>query len=1038
MQQDNQKIILPKGYDSNPFNIIALPGDGIGPEVIEQAMLILKTVEIITGTNFTITTIPCGGKYYLENQIEWPNGSLEHCQNADAILLGAIGYSSNGQTVMTIPGKPYQDTKIAGYAAVIGNRQNLELYANVRPVKLFPGIRHKISGKYKSIWTTEEVDFVIVRENTEDAYTGRYVQHDNQINTPIQISRAATERIARFAFQLAQKRNKQCKVTCVDKSNVIKSHEFFRKIITEIWNNEFSTTVRLEFAYADAFALSQIQEPKRYDVVVAPNFVGDIISDAASLLQGGLGVAPSANIGENHAMFEPVHGSALDLVGTNHANPIATILSVAMMIEWLGNRYEKPVLSNIAPLIEQAIINTIKNGVLTPDLTEIENATSCQIVGQTINKNLQQILAEHNSPEFKKKTTKGKALIIWDKNVQNKKMDFIDTDQITPASYCISESLEQIDKWWKAGAFKYLEPKFSARVHAGETFLVVGNHFAIGSSREMSPAGLKAIAEEAGLELAIICGEHIGDIFLKNAINLGIPIIQNPAAVFDAQDNDEFELRANALVNLTQNKSYNLSPLTEQEKIIQAHGGIFHFGQKEFYASKNSEKKIEWPDSNLAKNMTITEQILYAHRVDKDASIKPGNILKLWADLLPASEVSAPFAIYTFNKITNCKSNPINAAIICDHFVFTDVLENKKQLIISQEFAKLHEIKKPFFGKAGDGIFHIYFPEQGLIHPGGIYAGADSHSRTYGAYGAIGIGVGSTTLGFGWATGYINFDIPKQCRVILKGKLSPWTTGKDVALSLLKRWDDNRFKNMAIEFVDADLNLPTHYRHTICNMMAEAEVISSLFIPDTITYDWFGKRNINLPFPPLTVGENAKYVCEELINLGDIKPQVATPFQPQNSVNANELSRKHIKINKAFIGSCTNGNYEDILEAAAILYISYNKYNIKHVHEGVSLIIFPGSTEIRRKMDIPEGKLGGMSAIQLLELFGGEIRESWCGVCIGQGIDALKPGDKAITTFNRNWKNRNGLDCENYLASPLIVAASAIAGYICTPDDIGI
>src|SRR5215208_1933021 len=179
---------------------------------------------------------------------------------------------------------------------------------------------------------------------------------------------------------------------------------------------------------------------------------------------------------------------------------------------------------------------------------------------------------------------RGQALIFWDLKVlgKKKKLDAIDTDQITPAADCVSESLETLDERWKAGSFRYLMPDFRARVHRGETFLIAGDRFAIGSSREMSPAGLKGVAEEAGLELVIVCGNNMGDIFRRNALNLGLHVVQSPEAVADARDGDEFEFDPvrRRLSNLTQGKTYQPVPLSAKEEEIRRTGGIFTVGRR--------------------------------------------------------------------------------------------------------------------------------------------------------------------------------------------------------------------------------------------------------------------------------------------------------------------------------------------------------------------------------------------------------------------------------------------------------------------------
>src|SRR3989441_4438770 len=180
----------------------------------------------------------------------------------------------------------------------------------------------------------------------------------------------------------------------------------------------------------------------------------------------------------------------------------------------------------------------------------------------------------------------GRALVIWDLKVpgKKKKLDAIAADQITPASDCVSESLETLDERWKAGSFRHLMPDFRERVHRGETFLIAGDRFAIGSSREMSPAGLKGVAEEAGLELVVVCGNNMGDIFRRNAFNLGLHVVQSPEAVADAQEGDEFrfDVKTRTLANATQGKRYKPLPLTAKEEEIRRSGGIFTVGRLDF------------------------------------------------------------------------------------------------------------------------------------------------------------------------------------------------------------------------------------------------------------------------------------------------------------------------------------------------------------------------------------------------------------------------------------------------------------------------
>ena len=634
---------------------------------------------------------------------------------------------------------------------------------------------------------------------------------------------------------------------------------------------------------------------------------------------------------------------------------------------------------------------------------------------------------------------RGRALVFWDPARPGKKLDAIDTDQITPAADCVSESLDALDERWKAGSFRHLMPDFRQRVHAGDTFVIAGERFAIGSSREMSPAGLKAVAEEAGRELVVVCGANMGDIFRRNALNLGLHVIQSPEAVEAARDGDElsYDPTSRRLTNETRGASYEPLPLSSKEEEIRRSGGIVAVGRREFAESVHRPPRIEWPDAAVAEGLTTTEQILWAHRVDREAEVRPGTTLRLWADLLPASDGTAPFAIHTFNQITGGDTiDPRQAAVANDHFVFTGKAADERQTSIGREFARVHGIGKPYYATPGDGIFHFYFPEQGLVLPGQFVPGADSHSRAYGAYGAVGVGVGSTTLGFGWSTGYVYFTLARARRVTFTGRLQPWVSGKDIVLALLERWGAQQSQGMSVEFVDRNLELPMAFRNTIANMMAEAEAQNGIFAPDRITYDWYRAKGFeNLPYPPIAPGPSARYEIDETLDLSAVVPMIAKPFSPGNAFPADDVARERIRFDKAFIGSCTNGSYDDLLQAALVLREARRAGGGRAVTD---FVIFPGSRGVKESIENPDPRLGGDSIANVLRAAGGAIRDSWCGPCFGQGPDALAPGQIAITSFNRNWQNRMGVGGLGYLASPAVVAASALAGYMAPPSALGL
>jgi 3-isopropylmalate/(R)-2-methylmalate dehydratase large subunit len=558
---------------------------------------------------------------------------------------------------------------------------------------------------------------------------------------------------------------------------------------------------------------------------------------------------------------------------------------------------------------------------------------------------------------------RGKALIFWDAKVPGgryaRKLDAIDTDQITPAADCVSESLDTLDERWKAGAFRYLMPDFRERVHRGETFVIAGDRFAIGSSREMSPAGLKGVAEEAGRELVVICGSNMGDIFRRNALNLGLHVVQSPEAVADARDGDEFAFdpQTRRVTNVTQGTAYDPLPLTPKEDEIRRSGGIITIGRREFPSAVTRTISIGFPDAARARRMTTTEQIIWAHRVDKERQdLKPGDTLRVFADLLPASDGTAPFAIHTFNQITGDTIYPRQAAIANDHFVFTGRDDDDRQTAIGRAFARAQELSPPYYATPGDGIFHFYFPEQGLVMPGQFIPGADSHSRAYGAYGAVGIGVGSTTLGFGWSTGYVYFTLAKARRVVFSGRLQPWVSGKDIVLDLLRRWGTKQSQGMSVEFVDADQQLPIAYRNTIANMMAEAEALNGIFAADAVTRAWYAAKGVTgFPYPQISPGADAHYDIDEELPLGDVAPMIAKPFSPGNAFPADEVAHERLGFDKALIGSCTNGSYDDLLQAALVIYYARRSGATKAARP---LVVFPGSGGVGRQIERADVRLG--------------------------------------------------------------------------------
>ena len=347
--------------------IVLLAGDGTGPEVMREAVKVLKAVESGFGLSFDFVPYPCGGKHYLETGEEWPDGAFESCKAADAILLGAVG----------IPEARLPNGDLAGSGVIFGLRFGLDLYANVRPTKLYPNVRHKVHDAFKSVWEPDKVDLVIVRENTEGLYTpargvlSRGGTDELAIDSRV-ITRKGAERVIRFAFELSKQRDGapgdgKKRVTCVDKSNVTAGDRLWRKVYDEVAAQY--PGVERDYAYIDAFLQWLVRSPEAYDVAVAPNEWGDIATDLAAVLQGGMGMAAGANIGDEHGMFEPIHGSAPKHAGRDTVNPIAMILATQMMLDWLGRRKRDRALQAAATGVEAAVVNVLKAGkALTYDL----------------------------------------------------------------------------------------------------------------------------------------------------------------------------------------------------------------------------------------------------------------------------------------------------------------------------------------------------------------------------------------------------------------------------------------------------------------------------------------------------------------------------------------------------------------------------------------------------------------------------------------------------------------------------------------------
>ena len=319
------------------YKIALITGDGIGPELSESVIDVLDIINDKLGVKVEVTKLQAGDAALKETGKALPDETVEQIKNSDACLKAPVGESAADVIVVL--------------------RRLLDLYANIRPAKSYPNMPA----------LKENIDMVIVRENTEDLYTGMEFEVGETIIALRSISKGASERIAKHAFVTAEQRNGKRKVTCVHKSNVMKKTDgLFAKICEQVAKNYPKIT--FEHMYVDACAMNLIRQPESFDVIVTTNLFGDILSDEASQVVGGLGMAPAANIGDRFALFEPVHGAAFDIAGKQVANPSSFILSAKMMFEWLGIKNNDKSCQDVAKKIENAVYGIVKDGIKTRDI----------------------------------------------------------------------------------------------------------------------------------------------------------------------------------------------------------------------------------------------------------------------------------------------------------------------------------------------------------------------------------------------------------------------------------------------------------------------------------------------------------------------------------------------------------------------------------------------------------------------------------------------------------------------------------------------
>jgi len=417
--------------------------------------------------------------------------------------------------------------------------------------------------------------------------------------------------------------------------------------------------------------------------------------------------------------------------------------------------------------------------------------------------------------------------------------------------------------------------------------------------------------------------------------------------------------------------------------------------------------------------MTITEKILCRHtNLEK---VRPGMLINTTVDIALGNDITAPIAVAEFRKAGGKKVFDRNKVVlILDHFTPNKDISSAQQCKLLREFAREQELTH-FYEGGNCGVEHALLPEQGIVLPGDLIIGADSHTCTYGALGAFSTGVGSTDFAAAMLTGEVWFKVPETIKFVLNGRMRPWVSGKDLILYIIGQIGVDGALYKAMEFTgDTIRDLPMADRMTMANMAIEAGGKNGIFPPDDITRRYVEPR-AKRPFTFYQSDADAVYASTMEIDVAALEPQVAFPHLPSNVKGISQVG--HVKIDQSYIGSCTNGRIEDLRIAAGIL-------KNRKAAPDVRLIIVPATPEIYRQA-MREG---------LFDVFmdaNAVISPPTCGACLGGHMGILAEGERAIATTNRNFIGRMGHPgSEVYLANPAIAAASAVAGRIAGPDEL--
>jgi len=418
---------------------------------------------------------------------------------------------------------------------------------------------------------------------------------------------------------------------------------------------------------------------------------------------------------------------------------------------------------------------------------------------------------------------------------------------------------------------------------------------------------------------------------------------------------------------------------------------------------------------------TITEKIFSQH-VGKP--VYAGEIIRCPIDMVIGNDITTPISIKAFEESgAKALANPDGFSLVLDHFIPAKDIASANQARISRDFAKKYALKN-FFDEKDMGIEHALLPEKGLIVPGDVIIGADSHTCTHGALGAFSTGMGSTDLAFAMITGGNWFKVPESIKVVLSGKPGKYTTGKDIILEIIRLIGVDGALYRTLEFTGSTIQyLNMDDRFSMCNMAIEAGAKSGIVAYDEVTAEFLADKPLAREAKLHYSDEDATYVQILEIDVGKLEPVIAYPFLPSNGHSLSQAVSDKIKIDQAFIGSCTNGRLGDLKIAAEIL-------KGKRVHPDVRLIVTPATQRIAREAT----KAGYMDII--IDA-GGVVSNPTCGACLGGYMGILGDDEVAIATTNRNFVGRMGSRSSKvYLANSAVAAASAITGYITDPDTI--